>query len=170
MRLSKLLPHLIPVVLFAIAFLFVKECIGVLQQDPFHPLRFIRLQVEPTELRVGDEATLLDGLCNESNETLTVEIYLGAQREGQSTFGTMPIDLLTRPAPDGSRIAVTDTPEGRLRQSLDPGCTAVDPIHRTVPPSLVPGVWRLRAHAIVQAPDGRVQDITIISDPFEVLP
>lgn len=161
--------HLGPIVLLTLAIVMGNACWQSMHQapKPFGPLHFLRLEVDPPILVTGQTAELLDGLCNDSDQAYTVQLYLGAQRADSTTFGASPIDLLTRLGATG-RESVKDTQEGRLRQVIEPGCTAAEPIVSIVPESLTPGLWQLRAHAIVTSPEGEVQDITITSKPFEV--
>lgn len=160
-----------PVVLTAMLFVAGRACVESLGDDapPFAPLEIQRLEVSPVILRPGQTITLLDGVCNVTDGPVQASIYLGAQSEGTTTFGTLTVDLLTKVNGNGQRVAVTDTAEGRISQVIEPGCTSTDPITATLPASLVPGrTWRLRAHIVVAGQNGQIQNLTRLSNPFLV--
>lgn len=128
------------------------------------PVRLVRIGVEPKVLVIGQPAMLFNGICNSSQTDITVQIYFGAENLSAPLTSEARVDLLTAPGPDGRRVPVRDTSDGRLRRVLTPGCHDTDPIQvEAVPPLLEPGNWHLILHVI--AP---MQDITLISEPFEV--
>lgn len=134
----------------------------------FCPVELLQLQFSPEKLRVGETATLLDGLCNRSDVDVNTQMYLGAQSlRGTLTVST--VDLLTKKNDKGETVAVTDTNEGRLPRVLEPGCIVTAPIIAPLPTTFTPGMWIVRVHIVVTGPGGRVQHINKTSNPFEVI-
>ncbi len=118
-------------------------------------VRIINLDVSPRVITQGDEATFLNGICNDTKEALNVQLYLGAQLDG---------DPLTAPTID---FVGKDTPEGRVRRNLEPGCLGSEPITSRIDERLTPGKWRL--HLVVMV-TGDATPIVRSSPLFEVLP
>lgn len=136
----------------------------------FCPVTLEALEVSPTTLRVGDSITLTDGVCNSFDRPLNAQIYLGAETVGTPSLATRTIDLLTRQV-GTERVVATDTPEGRVRRTLEANaCTVTEPISGPLPDSFSPGIWQLKAHLVVAGPEGQVQDLVRISEPFRVAP
>lgn len=147
---------------------------GIIEEEEddtcqFCPVELLNLEVTPHQVRVGEIATLIDGLCNHSDQDVSTQLYLGAQSV-TGTFTVRTIDLLTKQNEKGEIVAVTDTEEGRISRNLEPGCIRTEPIVAPVPAALTPGVWIIRAHIIVIGPLGRIQNIDETSNPFEVIP
>jgi hypothetical protein len=168
------LKWLAPIVLVAIVLFGARTCVKSLEPvkvDPttYTPLKVLQLELTPNPLVIGQPATLLDGICNTTDQPVNIQLYLGAQTDGTSTFNTMTVDLLTQRTPNGP-VIVKDTPESRIRLALQPGCTATEPITALPPAGLTTNqVWRLKAHVIANGPNGETQDIVVVSDPFEVV-
>lgn len=134
----------------------------------FCPVRLQQLELQPSVVHVGEEATLLDGICNDSGLPLTIKLYLGADPEGLSVIGSRPVALLTKLDETGARVQVTDDEKGMLSVPLEPGCSRTAPIKGPIPATLSPGMWRLRVHIVTVGPEGQVQDFTVRTPPFEV--
>lgn len=142
--------------------LFTSEC-------EFCPIELLRLEITPSQVRVGQLATLSDGLCNNSDTNVNAQLYLGIQSVG-SGFTVTNIDLLRKTDERGETVTVTDTEEGRLPRVLEPGCIVTDPVVAPVPVSVTPGMWIIRAHIVAVSPTGEIQTINKTSEPFEVIP
>jgi hypothetical protein len=116
-------------------------------------VRIINLDVEPRVITQGGIATFINGICNDSKEALNVQIYLGAQLDG---------DPLISPTVD---FVGKDTPEGRARRNLEPGCLGSEPITARIDDRLTPGKWRL--HLVVMV-TGESTPVVRSSPTFEV--
>lgn len=164
----------IPVVILAGVSLTVAYIVsGLGRQDhappplplaPPNAIRVERLHVEPRTLIVGQAALLYAGICNDSRETVTVQIYFGAENLDTPLLMPARVDLIQRVDDrTGQLVTIRDTAEERLRRTLTPGCHDNQPIQvDPVPPLLAAGRWRLILHVVTSA-----QDITVTSDPFD---
>lgn len=123
--------------------------------SPPPPVRIVQLDVAPRVITIGQPASLLNGICNDTSSTVNVQLYLGAQLDG---------DPLTAPVVD---LVGKDTPEGRVRRNLEPGCLGDEPITAEVDNRLTPGKWRL--HLVVMV-TGDSTPIVRSSPIFEVRP
>lgn len=125
-------------------------------QTPENPIRIVNLDVEPDVVLIGGQGTLHNGICNESRQTVNVQMYLGAQRVGIDPLLAETIDLAGR-----------NTPEGRLSRNILPGCFGTEPFTDIVDPRLRPGRWVL--NLVVYVP-GYAKPVTSSSPVFEVRP
>lgn len=117
------------------------------------PIRILNLDVEPDVLIVGGSGSLLNGICNDALEPITVKMYLGAQKLGGDPLMATVADLVGH-----------NTPDGLVSRTIQPGCFAERPIEGAVDVRLTPGRWRL--NLVVEAPGGRA--MTKSSPVFEV--
>lgn len=163
------LVEFVPVVIGAALLLFVLSSnaeesdsdvtpIPVALAPAFAPLEVEALRLEPMLLRVGQTTTLYNGLCNHSDASVTAAIYLGAQEAEKDPLIARTIDLIGR-----------DSPEGRQRRAVEPGCIGREPIEAPLPNSFTPGKWRLTLHVIAVGPRGQMQDIVTTSPTFWVV-
>lgn len=126
----------------------------------YSPIRILNLEVRPSVVHPGETATLLNGICNDTLFPIGIQIYLGAQKDSADPILIgQTIDLIGK-----------DTPEGRARRTIDPGCTSQEPIVSVVPASFTPGRWKLQAHVIVTGPAGEMQNLLVTSATFWVVP
>lgn len=168
-RLAEGLKVLPIILMIAVLYLGIRSCAAEVVKSPseFSPVTLKRLEIKPSTLEVGATIELLDGLCNNADQTLNVQLYLGAQSV-ESPLGSQTVNLLTRVLADGTREEVTDTPEGRLNYALDPGCVFEEPIKAQLPARVTPGLWQLKARIVVNGPNGEVQNVTKTSNTFRV--
>jgi hypothetical protein len=124
----------------------------------FAPLDVEALRLEPMVLRRGQTATLHNGICNHSETSITATIYLGAQEVDKDPLVARTIDLIGR-----------DSPEGRQRRTVDPGCIGREPLTSSLPDSFTPGKWRLTLRVIAVGPRGEMQNIVSTSPTFWVV-
>lgn len=149
-----------PIVLFVIAsVLFARECFTyVTGSEPFAPVRALPLSIEPDRAHAGETVTLINGLCIDSGEPITAQVYVGIQEaHGRPLFSTIKFDLVG-----------TDTQEGRKRVVLQRGCVD-ERLDTALPDYIPPGRWILVAHVVVVGPSGEVQDLTHQSEPFDII-
>lgn len=151
-----------PIVLLVLLVMGVRACVAALTADEevFAPVRLLQLEVEPNVITVGQPARLLNGFCSTSPQPLRAGFYLGLQKpDADPLFPGMTIDLVGK-----------DTPEGRAKGNVEPGCTRQDPLEvRAVPATIPPGTWRAVVHIVVTGPSGETQSVTGRSQPFTVL-
>lgn len=121
-----------------------------------HYIRIVDLSITPDVLYVGGRGTLSNGVCNDSDQTINVQLYLGAQRVGADPLLAQTVDLAGR-----------DTPEGRLSRNIDPGCFGQEPFSDIVDVRLGPGRWKLNLNIYV---GGDPKPISRSSAVFEVRP
>lgn len=134
------------------------------------PIELLKLEISPDKVRVGQEVTLIDGLCNLTDDNVRVQMYLGAQTVNDG-LTTRTVDLLTKINEKGERVTVTDTDEGRLPKVLTPHeCIANEPLRGPLPNTLSQGFWVIRVHIVAIGPFGEVQHIDKITNTFEVIP
>lgn len=149
-----------PIVLLAAIVVSVRQCVDFVREDPYEPLSIIAFRVEPSSMSVGEVSWIHNGLCVDEEEAILVAIFLGAE--------TIDAD----PIVEGEVIPLIgdgDTPEGRLRRTIGPGCVVTEPLETTLSTDLEPGRYRLYLH--IQTTDaGRMQDIVLRSNEFEILP
>lgn len=145
----------------------------IINECKFCPVTMNKLTLLNTQgddaFKVGDLVQLKDGLCNSYKGSLSIEVYLGAESSVGGSFNTRSIDLLYRDNGNGILTPAIDTPEGRIRRTLEPGCTITEPLTAPLPTTFTPGVWHLKAHVIATGPNGQIQDIVRVSNTFEVL-
>ena len=134
----------------------------------FCPVRIERLELSDRTVQIGQTVILYDGICNDYDIPLNAQIYLGAETVGTPSLTSRTVDLLRRNIGD-QQVPVTDTPEGRIRRTLEPGCTATDPITGIIPPTFSVGKWQLKVHIVVTGPQGEIQELVKVSHTFEVL-
>jgi hypothetical protein len=120
------------------------------------PIRIVNLEVTPAVLTIGSQGTLSNGICNDSNRTINVQMYLGAQKVGVDPLLAQTVDLAGR-----------DTPEGRLSRNIEPGCFGTEPFTNIVDERLGPGRWKLNLNVYV---GGDPRPISRSSAVFEVRP
>ena len=131
---------------------------------PFQPVRLINFDINPDEFQASDSVAFLNGVCVAWPRELGVQIWIGAEEVTTDSLvvgETVPF------------IGTSDTPEGRARRTLQPGCTEqstflVEESEAWLP--LVGKEWRLVAHIVVTGPGGEVQHVAQTSPPFRVLP
>lgn len=130
----------------------------------FAPVSIRQLRVEPGILEVGQPATLYNGYCNNGKQPVSVQIYFGAQGvSNDSLLQPKLVDLLK----DSDGNPVKDTPEGRIRQTLPPGCVQTNPIAIPAVPDIIDsGIWRLYIHLVVTSADNKTQNVPFLSDEF----
>lgn len=124
----------------------------------FAPIRIVRLEVEPNALVLGKPGRLLNGICNDTDHDQAVSLYFGAQSVGGDPILARVIDF-----------AGHDTPEGRTRVVISPGCYRTDPIESIVGSGLTPGPWKLVLKVTAIGPAGEEQNVTTTSRIFDVL-
>jgi hypothetical protein len=121
----------------------------------FAPVTLGEMHVEPDVIRHGQPATLLNGYCSEHPETLNAN-------SGGIINGGRVVNLYEgRP----------DLVDGQRRMDIKPGCTPDRFEIPSVPSTIPPGRWVLKATLTVLPPTGAApQRITEESPPFEVIP
>lgn len=124
----------------------------------FAPIRIVRLEVEPETLRLGQPGRLLNGICNDTDHDQAVALYFGAQSVGGDPILARVVDFAGR-----------DTPEGRMRVVISPGCYRTAPIESAVGGGLTPGPWKLVLKVSAIGPAGEEQNVTTTSRVFDVL-
>lgn len=132
--------------------------IPVVQVPKFEPLALDALRFEPTLVRRGETATLFNGICNRTQGDVSVTFYLGAQEVGIDPLTAKTIDLIGK-----------DTPEGRQRRTIAPGCIGQNPIVAPLPETFTTGQWRIVLRVVALGPRGEMQSLTAVSAPFWVV-
>lgn len=122
------------------------------------------LKVSPDLVRQGEPITLMNGVCNKTDEPLVVEVYLAAQRK-------VPDPVLE---PDVFTLIEREQGKGEGRGrtiSIDPGCTFNEPIETEVPIEFPVGEWRLFLEIVARGSSSEeLQRITEFSNYFRVVP
>lgn len=139
----------------------VSEPVAV-EPAPFTPVTLLGFHVESIEVPVGTQGFVRNGFCLAGEDPRVVEIFIGI---------VFPVDdpsLGKEPYP---LQGTADTPEGRERFPVDPGCIAQDePLAFDIPADFNPGEYRLYIHMRVVGPNNQVQDIVERSNSFSVVP
>lgn len=133
---------------------------ATLTPPPYAPLTLTRFDLATTSVEFGAPLSLLNGVCISGNQPLIVEVWLGAQSES------------TDPLIDSTSITLlglADTPEGRERRTVLPGCSLQEPFVLDLPVNLSPATWRLQLHLVVRGPNNEMQNVVAVSEPFVVL-
>lgn len=126
-----------------------------LQPEPdFEPIRILPLVIEPNVAEVGETVHLNNGVCNDSNDILEVQITLFAQ------------EVTPDPIIMGRTVSLVDPPRTR---AVLPGCFGEEGFDGPIPESLRNGTWRLVATIDVEGPNGEEQSAVGVSEPFMVL-
>lgn len=149
---------LIAIAITSAAYYFVRQP-GNEQPNPFTPLSVTRLDIEPRSVPQEGQITYLNGVCSSAETPIVVEFWVGFQSESSDPL----VQSTVIPV-----IGIADTPEGRERRVLGPGCTGQEPISGTLPTGLEPGLWKLTAHLIARGQNGEIQDLVRSSPVFEV--
>lgn len=127
------------------------------------PLAKLNLEVIESQLTPGRAATLLNGLCNESDEPIIVEVYLAAQKQSSDPL----IDGETFPIVQ--RAAGSEQGRGATR-TIEPGCIFSGPIPILVPIGIPTGRWRLFLEVVWRGDSSvELQRETAFSGYFEVI-
>lgn len=134
---------------------------------PVHmrPIKFITAQ----PFHVGQEVTILNGLCNDSSDILQSTTIVGWQEVGKDTLVARKI--VVRPKLDeNGNLGVQPLPE-----PMPPGCVGIkdgisEPITGPLPQSLGPGKWSLYILMTINGPNGKQQKLTHTSETITVVP
>lgn len=135
----------------------------LVEPPPFAPLSLLGFHVESIEVPVGGQGFVRNGFCLDGEDSRVIEIFIGIEfpESTDPSLGKQPYPLQ----------GTSDTPEGRERFPVDPGCIAQDePLTFDVPPGFGTGEYRLYIHMRVVGPNNQVQDIVERSNPFTVVP
>lgn len=151
---------LAPALLVTFIAVGVRACREADKEASFAPLHIIQLEVEPATVVIGQPARLHNGFCSSAKTPLRAGFYLGLQQPDVDPIQPgSTVDLIGR-----------DTPEGRQRADINPGCTRAEPFEvRAVPMSIPTGMWRAVLHIVVLGPNGETQSITERSSVFTVV-
>lgn len=128
----------------------------------FSPLTLLGFHVISEEVQAGTQGFVKNGFCLEGESARVVEIFIGIEFPGDDpSLGKPPYPLQ----------GTADTPEGRERFPIEPGCIAQDePLTFDVPAEFGVGEYRLYIHMRVVGPNNQVQDIVERSNTFSVVP
>lgn len=130
---------------------------------PFEPVTLLGFHVETTEVKPGGSGILRNGFCVAGEVPVVVEIFIGLEYPG---FGDPSLAKPSYPLQ-----GTADTPEGRERFPLDPGCVATEePLLFDIPSNAEQGEYRLYIHILVNGPNAQSQDIVQTSNTFMVVP
>lgn len=129
----------------------------------YEPLKIKELRFEESgPFAVGQEVTLHNGICNQSNEILQVITIVGFEEQGMDKL--IARNITVSPA----RAELGGTP---LPRPIEPGCIAEKPVLGKLPPTLPPGRWKLYVNMTIMGPQsGQVQRITATSQEITVVP
>lgn len=129
---------------------------------PFNPITLVGLTVSPDVIAVGQEATLLNGICNNTDHPVIAEVYLAVQRKSPDpALGAEVVVFIQRDPGQGA---------GRGKaMPIDPGCTAQQPIKSPVPQTVTAGEWRAFLEVVVQGENGQEQREAEFSNYFTVV-
>lgn len=127
------------------------------------PIRLLEIGLLEKEVIVGGSATLINGICNDTEKPILVEIYLVAQKRAPDPALSSEVVALIEREP-GTGI-------GRGRAlGIDPGCHYQEPIPGSIPTSFTPGEWRLFLEATVRDSNLAVDyNTTEFSEYFRVV-
>lgn len=129
--------------------------------NDFTPVRLVEFRIEPEILTTDGPGTLHNGVCLDSDGPQLVEVFLGLERV---PHGDPIVEGEVLPL-----VGAGDTPEGRERRTLSPGCVDSEaPVAFTVPTTIPPGHYRLYVHLIATSEDGRTQNLIERSNEFEI--
>lgn len=152
--------------------LFAGGAVGVnlVSHDTYAPveMRHIKfLTAQP--YHVGQEVTILNGVCNNSKDTLKVSTVVGFKEVDKDTLVARKIVIMPKLDTAGNP-GVAPLPE-----PMRPGCVGIkegisEPITGPLSPDLLPGKWSLYIIMTVTGPDGKTQTITEESPTIQVVP
>lgn len=140
------------VIVLLIAATTIRICQVQNEQPLYEPLEVLNLRLEPDHVVEGSQVTLIDGICNNSDETITVAATLGAQEEGDPLV-TRNVVVLMRSFP------------------MEQGCFGKDaPLSGPLSPMITAGRWHLYLQILVMGPQsGQIQRLSRVSNTFVVV-
>lgn len=152
--------------------LFAGGAVGVnlISHDTYAPveMRHIKfLTAQP--YHVGQEITILNGVCNTSNDLLQVTTVVGFKEADKDTLVARKLVITPKTDPQGT-LGVQPLPE-----PMKPGCVGIkdgnsEPITGPLPAALGPGRWSLYVLMTIDGPNGKQQKLSETSETITVVP
>lgn len=153
------------VLVVGVAFMVLVSYLVLLTASECKPKPFSPLESHPiiitTSLAVpGEHLEVRDGICNTSDEAITVDLYLKLQAQTLNLDGEQVI------GPTYDLVGTSRNPE---HLTLYPGCVGTQPVGLMIPDDVAPGRYSLTLDVTTFSATGEIQRIVSVSDPFEVV-
>lgn len=133
-------------------------------EEDFEPITFTQPTILTNPVIIGQEVELHNGICNETDQQVRIEIWLALKSENPGVIGNQTLDIVgdqTHGFPEDLR------PKGE-----EGDCIAETLIELVRPGTIPPGMWSLTGRIEVMGSQfnrpGEMQRINVHSNVFEV--